>query len=157
MQQNATDWTPTPKQAKMLQCAQEDGLNRNITALCREAGIAPSTFYRWLQRSPGFKAAWEEVWRGSIRRHLPGVVAATIAKALDGNIQAARLITDLAAATKSGHEVNVTQTTYVPSERSRAEARKSIEEQIEEYAEVYKRVAARQAAAEAAESPTRRF
>lgn len=67
--------------------------------------------YFWLdpfdrRHDPGFAAAWDQVWRGTIRRHLPGVVAAMIHKAQEGDVQAARLVADLAGVLK-GQETNV--------------------------------------------------
>ncbi len=106
MKKNATTWVPSPRQARVLEAAQEAGLDRNITTVCASAGIAPSTFYRWLERDPGFVAAWESIWRGTIRRHLPGVVAAVIHQAQRGDVQAAKLVADLAGVLK-GQETNV--------------------------------------------------
>ena len=96
MPQNTTNWVPTPKQAAVLEAAQEAGLNRSISAICESAGVDRTGFYRWLHKDPQFAAAWEDVWHGTIKRHLPGVVAAVIAKAQDGDIPAARLVADLA-------------------------------------------------------------
>jgi hypothetical protein len=97
MPQNTTEWAPSPKQAAVLEAAQQAGFNRSIVAICEEAHVDRAGFYRWLRQDPAFKAAWEDIWRGSIRRHLPGVVSAVLAKALVGDIPAARLIADLAA------------------------------------------------------------
>ncbi len=96
MPQNTTNWAPTPKQDAVLEAAQEAGLNRSISAICEAAGVDRTGFYRWLRKDPQFAAAWEDVWHGTIKRHLPGVVAAVIAKAQDGDIPAARLVADLA-------------------------------------------------------------
>ncbi len=99
MPQNTTEWTPTLKQAALLEAAQEAGLNRSITLMCTAAGVDRTSFYRWLRNDPEFAAAWRSVWRDAIGRHLPGVVAAQLAKALDGDTSAARLVADLAGVT----------------------------------------------------------
>jgi len=107
MSQISPTWTPTPKQAAVLEAAQEAGLNRSIAAICAAAGVDRRGFYRWLEKDPHFKAAWEDIWRSAIRRHLPGVVAAMIAKAQDGDVPAARLIADLAGVMRQRVEASV--------------------------------------------------
>lgn len=113
MPQNSTNWTPTPKQAAVLEAGQEAGLNRSISAICEAAGVDRKSFYNWINRDQDFKAAWENIWAHSIRRHMPGVVAAMIAKAQDGDVPAARLIADLAGVTRQRLEAAVTQTLSV--------------------------------------------
>lgn len=110
MPQNATEWHPTPKQAAVLEAAQEAGLNRSIVALCEAAHVDRKSFYRWLKYDPDFKAAWEEIWTHSIRRHLPGIVAAQVAKALDGDTPAARLLADLAGVLTTRMDVKAQHT-----------------------------------------------
>ncbi len=104
MTHNATDWVLTPRQAKVLDTAHEAGLSRNISAICRDAGVSRRSFYRWLDEAD-FAAAWDGVWRGSIRRHLPGAVAALVARALQGDVRAIRLMADLAGVLKVRQEV----------------------------------------------------
>ena len=48
-------------------------------------------FYNWLKQ-PGFAAAWAELPRKVISAHLPGVVAAVVRKAQEGDVAAARLL-----------------------------------------------------------------
>lgn len=110
MSQNATNWTPTPKQAAVLEAAQEAGLNRSIVALCEAAHVDRKSFYRWFKDDPEFKAAWEEIWTHSIRRHLPGIVAAQVAKALDGDTPAARLVADMAGVLTTRMDAKVQHT-----------------------------------------------
>ena len=101
MQRNATHWTPTLRQARVLTAATDAGLNRTIAAVCAEAGIAPSTFYRWYDRTPEFKDAWDNIWKAALARHLPGVITAQLHKAQTGDTQAARLIADIAGIIKT--------------------------------------------------------
>lgn len=108
MPQKSSVWVPTPKQAAALEAAQDAGLNRSISAICAAAGVDRRGFYRWLDHDPEFRSAWDDVWRGSLRRHLPGVVAAVIAKAEDGDVPAARLVADLAGLTKQRLEADIT-------------------------------------------------
>lgn len=100
MPQNTTDWMPSLKQAKVLEAAQDAGLNRSIVAICEAAGVDRTSWYRWMKRDEKFRLAWREIWYGTLERHLPGVIAAVIAKALEGDIPAARLIADLAGVLK---------------------------------------------------------
>lgn len=93
--QTETKWRPTKKQAAMLTAASEAGLNRTITAVCEEAGVARPTFYRWLD-DPHFKREWENAWYGATRRHMPGVVAAQIDAALKGDTAAATFVARMA-------------------------------------------------------------
>lgn len=111
MPQNSTNWTPTPKQAAVLEAGQEAGLNHSISAICEAAGVDRKSFYNWINRDQNFKTAWENIWAHSIRRHMPGVVAAMIAKAQDGDVPAARLVADLAGVTRQRLEAAVTQNT----------------------------------------------
>jgi len=107
MSQNSSDWTPTPKQAAVLEAAQEAGLNRSISMICEAADVDRRGFYRWLEKDAAFKTAWEDIWRGTIKRHLPGVISAVVAKAQDGDIPAARLFADLAGILTTRVEANV--------------------------------------------------
>ena len=91
-----TNSTLTPKMLSVLEAAMEIGLNRSITKVCDDADVARQTFYKWLDSSEEFKKAWDEVWYGSIKRHLPGVISAQIERALQGDTRAAELIAKLA-------------------------------------------------------------
>ena len=84
-----------PQQRKVLETAMEPGIGRNIVAVCDAAGVPRSTFYRWLEDDE-FRDAWNDAWYGSVRRHMPGVVAAMIEKAQSGDVAAGRLVADLA-------------------------------------------------------------
>ena len=107
MSQNTSPWKPTRKQTAALEAAQEAGLNRSITAICEAAGVDRRGFYRWLEKDADFRAAWDDIWRGSLRRHMPGVVAAMVAQAEDGDVPAARLLADMAGLTKQRIEAEL--------------------------------------------------
>lgn len=82
----------------MLEAATETGLNRSISVVCEAADVSRPTFYRWLENDANFKAEWEEVWHGAVKRHLPGVVMAQVHKALDGDTRAAEFVAKMAGA-----------------------------------------------------------
>lgn len=109
-QQNATPWTPTPNQAAVLEAAQEAGPNRSVSAICKSAGVDRTRFYAWVKEDPDFKAAWEGIWQGTLKRHLPPVVAAMVQKAQKGDVPAARLVAELAGVLKQRVEERVTHT-----------------------------------------------
>ena len=97
--QKSAEWEPTPKQAALLEVAQNPGLKRTVSAVCEEAGVDRSSFYSWI-KDPNFKAAWEESWHLAIKRQMSGVVAAQVNQALDGDTAAARFLADLAGMMK---------------------------------------------------------
>jgi AcrR family transcriptional regulator len=111
MAENGTTWRPTARQAKVLEAASLAGVGRTITAICEEAGVPARTFYNWLRDDPDFKTAWEDSWRVSLKRHLPGVIAAQIDRAINGDTKAARLLADVAGLIKQKleHSGEVTQ------------------------------------------------
>jgi AcrR family transcriptional regulator len=96
MTQNATEWKPSGKQRAALDAAAEVGFNRTISAVCERANVNRKTFYRWLEHDEDFRSAWESVWRGAVKRHLPGVVMAQIQKALEGDTRAAEYVAKMA-------------------------------------------------------------
>lgn len=53
-------------------------------------------FYKWLEKDPNFKRAWEDVWYGTVRRHLPGAIQALAQQAQAGDVQAIKLLAELA-------------------------------------------------------------
>ena len=89
-----------PKQRELLEVAQNVGLNRNITVVCEEAGVPRRNFYNWLERDPDFREAWETVWYGTIKKHMPGVLSAVVKQAQGGVVQAARLLADISGIIK---------------------------------------------------------
>jgi len=94
--QNVTKpWKPRPTQRRVLEAAQAAGVNRTITAVCEEAKISRRAFYNWLDKDPDFADAWDNVWRRSITRHYPSIIAAQIQKARAGDTAAARLVTEI--------------------------------------------------------------
>lgn len=99
--QNVTDWTPTPNQARLLDAAVECGLGRSITDICKRAGVSRPVFYRAMEK-PEFKAAWGATWQEAIKHHLPGIVAAQVHQALEGETPAARLLLEAAGVLKQG-------------------------------------------------------
>lgn len=99
--------TLSPRQAQLIDCAMEPGIRRTITAVIEAAGVPRVTFYRWLRDDAEFRAAWDGAWRGSIRRHLPGVTAAMIERALAGDVKAARLVVDMAGVITREHRITL--------------------------------------------------
>lgn len=89
--QTEPEWTPTDKQLLVLEAAREVGLQRSISAVAIEAGVNRVTIYKWLRDDPEFKAAWGEIPQKLLSNHLPGIYAALVRKALDGDVQAAKL------------------------------------------------------------------
>lgn len=86
-----SEWEPSPKQIDFLNAALKAGLNRNIAAVCRDAGVSRVAFYNWL-RQPGFAALWESMPRKVLSAHMPGVMAAMVRKAQEGDTAAAKLL-----------------------------------------------------------------
>ena len=117
--QTGTEWKPNRRQKKVLDAAQEAGVNRTITKVCEEAGVPRRTFYNWLTNE-GFARAWDEVWRRAIVRHMPSIVAAMLGKAGKGDVSAARLLADMAGILKqqvditTGGEKLAAVTVYLP-------------------------------------------
>jgi transposase-like protein len=94
-QPKSPDWTPRPKQALVLEAARKAGLRRNLSVICREAGVDRSALYKWRRDDPDFKAAWDGMWEEMLALHFNGVVAAQIKKAEDGSAPAARLLAEM--------------------------------------------------------------
>jgi len=101
MAQSGTEWYPRPQQAKVLEAACTSGLKRNVLRICKEAGVPVRTFYNWMRRDAGFRAAWADLWREMVTRHLPGVMAAAITKAQGGDVPAQRLLSEIAGIVKN--------------------------------------------------------
>jgi hypothetical protein len=74
----------------------EGGFGRSITALCIEAGVSRPTFYEWMKEDEGFIKAWQALPEKILRPAIPGVIQAMITKAKAGDVQAGRLILELA-------------------------------------------------------------
>lgn len=113
MPQNDTKPRFTKGQLRVLQEAQEAGIDRTITKVCEDAEVNRRTFYRWLDK-PHFAKAWDEVWRGSIIRHFPSVIAAQLQKARRGDTAAARLVADLAGKVTKKQEISGPQGSPIP-------------------------------------------
>ena len=94
--QKSTEWKPSPKQQAVLEAAHGQGVNRTISAVCQEAGVDRTSFYKWMREDPGFVKAWDAVWYGTVRRHLPGAIQALAQKAQEGDVPAIKLLTELA-------------------------------------------------------------
>ena len=88
-------WKPKPKQKKVLEAAQKPDFNRTITAICEEAEIQRQTFYTWIKKDEDFRKAWNEVWKWGIDRYMPGMVAAQVKKALQGDTYAVKYLSEL--------------------------------------------------------------
>jgi len=91
----ATTFEPNVKQAAMLECARQAGLNRNVSKLCQEANISRTSFKRWM-KTDGFRRAWEELPKAMILDHMPGIVAAMVKRALAGEVGAAKVLLTMA-------------------------------------------------------------
>lgn len=87
----------------------ESGFQRNIRALCDEAGVPKTTFYRWLDSDPAFELAWNGLWQRMVNRHLPTAVAAVVKRAQAGDVSATRLMAELAGVLKQQVEQTGTQ------------------------------------------------
>lgn len=107
----------TPRQAQLLECAMDPELNKTITTVCRAAGVPERTYYNWMRDSAEFRDAWHDAWRGTIRRHLPGVAAAMVHRALAGDVKAARLVADLAGVITREHRITLDTTLRQEAER----------------------------------------
>ncbi len=95
MAHSGTNWRPTQRQSRLLEAAQDEGLDRSISVVCKAAGVPRRTAYNWL-KDPDFAAAWNDVWYGTIRRHLPGAIAALVQQAQEGDVSAIKLVCELA-------------------------------------------------------------
>jgi len=102
---NCPDWKPAPGQRRVLEAAQEAGLNRTITATCKEADVVRRTFYYWLRNNECFAKAWDDVWRRAITRHMPSIVSALTGKARKGDVPAARLLADMSGSMRQQIDV----------------------------------------------------
>ena len=107
-------WVPSPRQAQLLESAAESGFNRGITAIAKGAGVPRRTLYNWLESDEGFQYAWKNLWRRTVRSHVPGVVSALTKKAQLGDVPAGKIILELAGvlSSKTVHEhtgVNLAQ------------------------------------------------
>jgi len=129
--QNWTEWKPKPRQRRLLEAAQEDGLNRSILAVCDDAGVARSTFYHWMSNEAGFAEAWDKVWRKAIKRYMPSIVAALVSKARKGDVAAARLVADLAGVLKQSVELTGVEGGPIEIEDVKAEIRRKFGQAIE--------------------------
>lgn len=103
--QKSTEWKPSPKQQAVLEAAHGQGVNRTISAVCQEAGVDRTSFYKWMREDPGFVKAWDAVWYGTVRRHLPGAIQALAQKAQEGDVPAIKLLTELAGVYRGRLEV----------------------------------------------------
>ncbi len=98
--QNVTVWEPSKKQVAVLEVAQ-NGQFKTVSAICRNAKVSRKSFYEWLKNDPGFADAWASLWREGAQRSMPLVVAAMVRKAVKGDVSAARLVAELAEATRN--------------------------------------------------------
>lgn len=97
--QNGTVWKPSPKQAAVLDVART-GQMRSLSAICRTAGVPRRTFYNWLKDDAHFADSWNAIWRGTAQQSMPLIIAAMVRKAVRGDVAAARLVAEIAEATR---------------------------------------------------------
>lgn len=95
-----TNWMPNPQQAAVLDAARY-GMHRSIKAICTAANVPRGTYYRWLADDAQFADAWANLWRGSAQGAMPLVLAAMVREAVKGNVAAARLVSEIAEATRT--------------------------------------------------------
>ena len=89
------EWYPKPKQKRLLEAAITPGVDKTITAMCKEAHVAVKSYYNWYSKDEGFRKAWQKIWEVGIDRYMPSIVAAQVKKAHDGSTLAARFLADL--------------------------------------------------------------
>lgn len=98
------------RQEEFLREAENAGIKRTITSLCEITGVPISTVYEWF-KDDEFTARWNDVPHKMIRRHLPGVMAAQLHKAIDtADTPAARLLCDTQGITKTNPNTTVVNT-----------------------------------------------
>ena len=100
-------WKPRGKKKKLLEVAQIPGLNRTLTALCKEAGVSRTSFYNWVEKDEDFRSAWNTVWELAIDKYMPSVVAAQVKEAQDGSTPAAKYLSELSGKMKREIDVNL--------------------------------------------------
>ncbi|MEK6195792.1 MAG: hypothetical protein N2F24_16375 [Deltaproteobacteria bacterium] len=88
-------WQPNRRQKVVLTAAAAPGLARTISEICQQAGIQPSTFFRWLEDDPDFSHAWNQIWVVMVSQYMPSIVAAQVQEALDGKTAAAKYLTEI--------------------------------------------------------------
>lgn len=98
--QDLTGWAPTVKQRAVLEVAQK-GQHRTISAICNAAGVSRQAYHGWIKDDAGFADAWNSLWRGAAQNAMPLVVAAMVRKAAKGDVGAARLVAEIAEATRT--------------------------------------------------------
>lgn len=96
-------WAPSPEQGKVLAAAIEAGFDRNLSAIAKAAGVPRRTLYNWLE-DDRFREAFENIWRVTLGRHVPGIISAQIKRAQCGDARAARLVLELMGILKKHHK-----------------------------------------------------
>lgn len=86
VQQNATQFKPTPKMFKMLEAAISPDVEPNISAWAEAAGVDRSMWYRW-QKIDGFIGWFNEEYRKSLEGVRTALVKVGLQKALAGDVQ----------------------------------------------------------------------
>ena len=97
--QKPAKWAPSPKQSAVLKVAGL-GRHRSKSAIASAAGVHRNSLDNWLRDDPGFRAAWESLWRVAAQSSAHLVVAAMVRKAAKGDVPAARLVCELAGLAK---------------------------------------------------------
>jgi hypothetical protein len=106
------DWTPSEQQAKVLAEATRAGFRQSVRRVAQRAGVPCRTVYNWLGKGtpgedPGFKLAWSQLWPEAFKVHIPGIMAALVKKARDGDVSAIKLVAEM-----GGHYVPKQETTH---------------------------------------------
>jgi hypothetical protein len=92
MSQNVPKWVPSAKQQAFLETLADQEIATSITARCAAAGVDRRNFSRWMREDPGFREAYNALWRGAIEEHMPDVVLAQATKAREGDTPAATFL-----------------------------------------------------------------
>jgi hypothetical protein len=131
-----TDWVPNPKQAALLETAQEAGFGKSISAICEAAGVERTNFYYWMKNDPNFKELWNGIWRPTIKHHLPGIVQAQIAQALTGDTAAAKFCAELDGTYKPTGKIELSRGVDADTENQQHKLSLLTDEELKTYLEL---------------------
>jgi transposase-like protein len=83
-------FTPTAKQFDYLEAMCEPGLKQTVQRVCETAGVSRQAYYQWVQQEGFLEWLHGEYSRRRASRK-PGVLNAMEQRALEGDVQAAKL------------------------------------------------------------------